>query len=227
MDLRRGEYDDEELEEQLNKRGLMNRFFGPLARRIDTPWKMYPIGVLFGLGFDTATEVALLVLVGDRGGERPALLRHPVAPDPLRGRHEPVRHDGRLLHELRLRLGVLPADPEGLLQHHDHRCSRSPSPSSSARSSSSGCSPPSSTCPGSFWGFLAELQHQHGRIRHRRPLRRHLGRRAGRSGASATSSSAGTSPPSATARRAGSSPPTRPRRAVRPTGATAWASSTR
>ena len=42
----------------------MNRFFGPLARRIDTPWKMYPIGVLFGLGFDTASEVALLVISG-------------------------------------------------------------------------------------------------------------------------------------------------------------------
>jgi high-affinity nickel-transport protein len=64
MELRRGEYDDAQLEEQLQKRGLMNRFFGPLARRIDTPWKMYPIGVLFGLGFDTATEVALLVLSG-------------------------------------------------------------------------------------------------------------------------------------------------------------------
>jgi high-affinity nickel-transport protein len=64
LDLRRGRYNDEELEEQLNKRGLMNRFFGGLARRIDKPWKMYPIGVLFGLGFDTATEVALLVLSG-------------------------------------------------------------------------------------------------------------------------------------------------------------------
>lgn len=64
MDLRRGLYDDEELERQLNQRGLMNRFFGKLGRRVDTPWKMYPIGVLFGLGFDTATEVALLVLSG-------------------------------------------------------------------------------------------------------------------------------------------------------------------
>jgi high-affinity nickel-transport protein len=63
-EMREGTYDDEELERQLNSRGLMNRFFGPLARRIDTPWKMYPIGVLFGLGFDTATEVALLVLAG-------------------------------------------------------------------------------------------------------------------------------------------------------------------
>jgi high-affinity nickel-transport protein len=42
----------------------MNRLLGPLARRIDAPWKMYPIGFLFGLGFDTATEVALLVLAG-------------------------------------------------------------------------------------------------------------------------------------------------------------------
>ncbi len=64
LDMRRGLYDDEEMERQLNSRGMMNRFFGPAARRIDTPWKMYPIGFLFGLGFDTATEVALLVLAG-------------------------------------------------------------------------------------------------------------------------------------------------------------------
>jgi len=63
-DMRRGRFDNDELERQLQQRGLMNRFFGPLARRVDTPWKMYPIGVLFGLGFDTATEVALLVLSG-------------------------------------------------------------------------------------------------------------------------------------------------------------------
>jgi high-affinity nickel-transport protein len=63
-EMRSGKYDDQQLEEQLNKRGLMNRFLGPLARRVDAPWKMYPIGFLFGLGFDTATEVALLVLAG-------------------------------------------------------------------------------------------------------------------------------------------------------------------
>ena len=63
-EMRRGAYNDEELEEQLAKRGLMNRILGPLARRVDTPWKIYPVGVLFGLGFDTATEIALLVLAG-------------------------------------------------------------------------------------------------------------------------------------------------------------------
>jgi len=63
-EMRAGTYSDEELERQLDSRGLMNRIFGGYARRIDTPWKMYPVGVLFGLGFDTATEVALLVLAG-------------------------------------------------------------------------------------------------------------------------------------------------------------------
>jgi nickel/cobalt transporter (NiCoT) family protein len=62
--MRLGHYSDEELERQLDSRGLMNRVFGGYARRIDTPWKMYPVGILFGLGFDTATEIALLVLAG-------------------------------------------------------------------------------------------------------------------------------------------------------------------
>jgi high-affinity nickel-transport protein len=63
-DMRAGRFSDEELDAQLDKRGLMNRFLGPLARRADAPWKMYPIGALFGLGFDTATEVAFLILAG-------------------------------------------------------------------------------------------------------------------------------------------------------------------
>ena len=63
-EMRSGQYDDQQLEEQLAKRGLMNRFLGGLARKVDTPWKIYPVGFLFGLGFDTASEVALLVLAG-------------------------------------------------------------------------------------------------------------------------------------------------------------------
>ncbi len=63
--MRRGQFDHDELERQLNNRGLMNRFFGGYAGKIDKPWKMYPLGVLFGLGFDTATEIALLVLAGN------------------------------------------------------------------------------------------------------------------------------------------------------------------
>ena len=62
--MRRGSYDEAELEQQLNNRGFLNRFLGRLTRSITKSWHMYPVGVLFGLGFDTATEVALLVLAG-------------------------------------------------------------------------------------------------------------------------------------------------------------------
>lgn len=62
--MRRGDYDEEQLEEQLEARGLMNRFYGRATRSIRKPWQMYPLGLLFGLGFDTATEVGLLVLAG-------------------------------------------------------------------------------------------------------------------------------------------------------------------
>jgi high-affinity nickel-transport protein len=62
--MRRGAYDERALEEQLNKRGLMNRILGGATRAVTRPWHMYPVGLLFGLGFDTATEVSLLVLAG-------------------------------------------------------------------------------------------------------------------------------------------------------------------
>jgi high-affinity nickel-transport protein len=58
--MRDGSYDEEELERQLNNRGLMYRFFGGWMRSITKEWQMYPVGVVFGMGFDTATEVALL-----------------------------------------------------------------------------------------------------------------------------------------------------------------------
>jgi nickel/cobalt transporter (NiCoT) family protein len=63
-EMRTGRYDEAELDAQLAKRGLLNRVLGRLTRTVTRPGQMYPIGVLFGLGFDTATEVALLVLAG-------------------------------------------------------------------------------------------------------------------------------------------------------------------
>lgn len=62
--MRHGDYDEAELEDHLNNRGFMNRFLGGLTRSVRKPWHIYPIGVLFGLGFDTATEIGLLVLAG-------------------------------------------------------------------------------------------------------------------------------------------------------------------
>lgn len=66
----RGEaYSEVSLEEFLDKRGFMNRFFGRLMRTIDKSWKMYPLGVLFGLGFETAAEVALLGISATAAGD--------------------------------------------------------------------------------------------------------------------------------------------------------------
>ncbi|MFF3984882.1 HoxN/HupN/NixA family nickel/cobalt transporter [Streptomyces sp. NPDC001601] len=62
--MRSGAYDEAALETQLNNRGFMNRFLGRVTGSIRKPWQMYPLGLLFGLGFDTATEIALLVLAG-------------------------------------------------------------------------------------------------------------------------------------------------------------------
>jgi high-affinity nickel-transport protein len=58
--MRQGRYDEAELERQLENRGLMSRLFGTWMKRIDKEWQMYPVGMMFGMGFDTASEVALL-----------------------------------------------------------------------------------------------------------------------------------------------------------------------
>ncbi len=68
--VKRGEeYSDQTLDEFLNQRGLMGRFFRPLLRLVDKSWKMYPVGVLFGLGFDTATEVGILGIAAVEAGK--------------------------------------------------------------------------------------------------------------------------------------------------------------
>lgn len=72
-----GKFSHEHLTQLLNERGLMKRIFrGAFAKGFDNSWQLYPVGVLFGLGFDTATEVALLGLsataaVGTVGGTLP------------------------------------------------------------------------------------------------------------------------------------------------------------
>lgn len=62
--MRRGQHDEDALNEVLDQRGFFNRFLNPLLGRVARPWQICPIGMLFGLGFDTASEVALLVLTG-------------------------------------------------------------------------------------------------------------------------------------------------------------------
>ncbi|MEV5598406.1 HoxN/HupN/NixA family nickel/cobalt transporter [Streptomyces sp. NPDC052496] len=62
--MRQGRYDEAELEQHLDSRGFMNRVLGRFTRSITRPGQMYPLGLLFGLGFDTATEVTLMVMAG-------------------------------------------------------------------------------------------------------------------------------------------------------------------
>jgi nickel/cobalt transporter (NiCoT) family protein len=79
---RRGELDEHRLERRLRERGLLNRLLpARVVTRISRSWHLYPLGVLFGLGFDTATEVGLLALsAGAAGGGTPlpAILALPL-----------------------------------------------------------------------------------------------------------------------------------------------------
>ncbi|MFG2607563.1 HoxN/HupN/NixA family nickel/cobalt transporter [Streptomyces sp. NPDC048514] len=63
--MRAGRYDEAELEAHLDSRGFMNRLLGRLTRSIRRPGQMFPLGFLFGIGFDTTTEVLLLALAGN------------------------------------------------------------------------------------------------------------------------------------------------------------------
>ena len=175
-DLRRGRFDDDELERQLDQRGLMNRFFGPLARRVDAPWKMYPVGILFGLGFDTATEVALLVLSGTAvasGLPFWAILSLPVLFaagmslfDTLDGCFMNFAYDWAFSQPARkvyynlviTGLSVTVAFFIGTVELL-------------------GLLGTEAGWQGGFWHTVGGLRHQHRRLRHRRPLHRHLGRR--------------------------------------------------
>ncbi len=62
--MRTGGHDEAELERHLLNRGFVSRFAGRVTKTVTKPWHMYPVGLLFGLGFDTATEVGLLALAG-------------------------------------------------------------------------------------------------------------------------------------------------------------------
>ena len=190
-DMRRGAYSEDELEDLLQSRGLMNRFLGRFTRAVRKPWQMYPLGILFGLGFDTATEVALLFLAaGAAGAGLPwyAILCLPVL---FAAGHVAAGHDRRLVHELRLRLGVLQARAQGLLQHHDHGALGGRGAASSAPSSCSRSRPTKLSLRRRLLGLGGRDRPQRRRLHRRRRCSSRPGRSRSRSGASGASRSAG------------------------------------
>ncbi len=64
-----GRYEEEDLDLLLSGRGLLARFFRPMFALIHRSWHMYPLGLLFGLGFDTATEIGLLGISASEGAK--------------------------------------------------------------------------------------------------------------------------------------------------------------
>ncbi|MBO9608437.1 MAG: HoxN/HupN/NixA family nickel/cobalt transporter [Paenibacillaceae bacterium] len=65
---RSGRYREEELERVLDSRGLLSRLIAPLLKFVGRSWHVYPLGFLFGLGFDTATEIGLLAISATAAG---------------------------------------------------------------------------------------------------------------------------------------------------------------
>ncbi len=62
--LKAGTFDEDQLHHHLHNRGFLARLFKGAISRVTKPWHLYPVGLLMGLGFDTATQIALLVLAG-------------------------------------------------------------------------------------------------------------------------------------------------------------------
>jgi high-affinity nickel-transport protein len=61
-EIKKGKLNQDELDNLLENRGFLNRYFRRLFKVVKKPWQIFPIGVLFGLGFDTASEVALIAI---------------------------------------------------------------------------------------------------------------------------------------------------------------------
>ena len=144
-----GRYDPQELDDLMTQRGFINRIMGSRWRRfISDSWQMYPVGVLFGLGFDTATEVGLLAITAAAatghtggGGHEPALRRHHRPAPAVHRRDVAHGHHRRRGHGQGVRLGLQEPAAQGLLQPGHRLASASSWPPAWAASSSCRSSP--------------------------------------------------------------------------------------
>ena len=116
-----GRFVEDDLDLALANRGLLARLFRRFFRLVEKSWQMYPLGVLFGLGFDTATEVGVLGISAHAGGAGPVDLVDPGVSGAVHRRHDAGRHHRQRADARRLWLGLRQADPQALLQPDDHR----------------------------------------------------------------------------------------------------------
>ncbi len=77
---RTGRYREEDLDSLMNRHGFLAHLLRPLFRLIGKPWHMYPLGFLFGLGFDTATEIGLFAMAAATSAEGVSFLAVMIFP---------------------------------------------------------------------------------------------------------------------------------------------------
>ena len=115
-----GRFVEEDLDLMLANRGLLGCLFRRFFRLIERSWQMYPLGVLFGLGFDTATEVGLLGISATQASQGLSIWSILVFPALFTAGMTLLDTTDSIL-MLGLRLGLHQADPQALLQPHHHR----------------------------------------------------------------------------------------------------------
>ena len=118
---RGGSLNEEALDLLLAGRGLLARLFRPLFRAITQSWHMYPLGFLFGLGFDTATEVGLLGIAATQAAQGMSPWQTMVFPGAVHRRHGAGGHDRQRADGRRLWLGLHQSAAQAVVQPDDHR----------------------------------------------------------------------------------------------------------
>ena len=111
---------DDDFDMLLNNRGFLARLFRPLFRLVTKSWHMFPIGFLFGLGFDTATEVALFGISAVQASNGASFATIMVFPALFATGMTLIDTTDGSLDAWGLRLGVHEAGPQAVLQHDDH-----------------------------------------------------------------------------------------------------------
>jgi len=178
--MRRGTYDEAELERQLASRGLFYRFFGRWMRAITKEWQMYPVGVVFGLGFDAATEIALLATTALLASQHIPWYAIVCLPILFTAGMTVMDTTDGLFMNLAYGWAFFNPRPEGVLQPGHHRAVRGdlllhrrhrgpqPAPAGDRRAQPDH----------RLLGPDVQLQPQHGRVRHRGHVPPHLAGRA-------------------------------------------------